>query len=1467
MPINTSAGSLCRDISNLSLKNKLLLALFFLFLFTFHPQFAFGYPEFSDDFESDTLDPFWDKYRENYGNITISTLQAHGGSKALKFTSISGGERSVAVRHQYPVSMIGRASVWAYDPMGGATLYSAFTLESSTLATGAGMSIQDCDATIYTAGCGGYREHPARSLGWHKYEIEITTYNVSCWLDGSVVFSSNVVFMFNFMQLYIAGPSWRPNNTFYYDDFTCNFTSVTPPSTPQLVSPANSYSSSQTTVAFDWNDSVQNTFGIAYYQMQVATASGFGYIVGGGTAAVSQLNGSLYSDVTYYWRVRARDVLGNYSDWSTAYSFSLYSNPPAPVTNLTATPLDGGTVRLDWTKSVSTNTVTYRIYYSTYSDSINYSQVMANIAHPAQTWTSPAFTPGKPVYFSVRAVNPTGNEENNTYIVSATPVTKNGEFEYSDNFDASSINSFWSKSEQYGTASLSTALTHNGARAASLSSVSGGQRYIYLYHNYSNHVYGSVTCWFYDPMGGQTLYAQMSVESATFGRRLAVGVVDWDAANYRAGNETESVTASVARSAGWHKFELIWNSTASSALIDDIVVYSSSAVPGSPPMGPIDKVQFELTGPSWRPNAAFYYDNFYCNVTTFTINKVEIPDEFHSAGSMNVKRGNSSTYSITRLHNGKILAAGGNDGVNCLSSAEIYDPSTGMWTLTSSMPYARAHHCAEMLPDGRVLIAGGLNSGGLLASAVIYNPASGTWSTTGPLSTARAGLASTVLNNGKVLAIGGWVYASGDSYASAACELYDPAAGIWSPTGSLQTARMWSGSSSAAIRLFNGKVLITGGMPQGVTFTNFSSTELYDPGTGLWSYTGSMAVGRRHSFSLTLLPNGKVLVAGGVLDWNGPHTNKAELYNPATGLWTPVTNMPAARADHSATLLANGKVLITGGSETLTSSPLNTALLYNPETSVWTNTGTSMMECRKNNSSVRLLNNTVLVVAGLNLSSTEVYGSTASVFNSPAQDLPQSSNIIVTFYPNYVPVVTYPEPVADLAAEPIEGAMIKLTWTPSISSDASAYAVYYATAIAFLDYSDPADLVSHPAATWTSPALVSGKTYYFVVRAVNSSGNEETNTNIVSATALGSLTGIVKASIKIPQNGKKISGNRLMVMAEITAGSLSDVKQVLFEYKNNNESTTWTTIPPANGNHQNPDLKSPYFIQWDVQNLAAGKYNIRAVATDTSGNADPAPVYITVIADHNDPDMCEKKNEKGEHQKQEKICNQKNNTIKASDDEKNKITQLLIPKGCMTVDSTKVTMITNPVISVPVPERFSCINEFREITLESGKLQGEAELSMQFKDDDGDGNLDGTDIPIASLCVYSYNQAKKEWEKLPSTVNKITKTVIGKTTHFSLFALFGAPASDLAGIKVYPNPFKPSKGHTYVKFDNLTENTRIRIFTLAGDFVFEKEDIDFGDFIWTAVNQSGKEVASGVYICMITNDLGEKKILKIAVIR
>ena len=201
-------------------------------------------------------------------------------------------------------------------------------------------------------------------------------------------------------------------------------------------------------------------------------------------------------------------------------------------------------------------------------------------------------------------------------------------------------------------------------------------------------------------------------------------------------------------------------------------------------------------------------------------------------------------------------------------------------------------------------------------------PSPGTWSPTGSLATGRSSHTATLLPNGKVLVVGGTNF--GGYLASA--ELYDPAAnggvGAWTPTGSLTTAR----ASHTATLLPNGKVLVAGGQTGGVAL---ASAELYDPaansGAGAWTPTGSLATARKYH-TATLLPNGKVLVVGGGTPFFGSDTS-AELYDPAAnggvGAWSATGSFATWRYHgHTATVLLNGKVLVVGGCCVLASAEL-----------------------------------------------------------------------------------------------------------------------------------------------------------------------------------------------------------------------------------------------------------------------------------------------------------------------------------------------------------------------------------------------------------------------------------------------------------------------------------------------------------------------------------------------------------------
>lgn len=185
-----------------------------------------------------------------------------------------------------------------------------------------------------------------------------------------------------------------------------------------------------------------------------------------------------------------------------------------------------------------------------------------------------------------------------------------------------------------------------------------------------------------------------------------------------------------------------------------------------------------------------------------------------------------------------------------------------------------------------------------------------------------------LLSNGKVLFMGGYNMA-GDKIP--APEIYDPATGIWQvkPMAmAIDSNRVYFTTTL----LSNGKVLVAGGRTDdsvGSTF-GLSNAELFDPLTATWTNTGTLNNGRSY-FTATLLPNGKVLVAGGYGNY-GAELSSVELYDPTTGLWTTNGNLLAVHAQHTATLLQNGKVLIAGGVNFDATASATNAEIYDPGT-------------------------------------------------------------------------------------------------------------------------------------------------------------------------------------------------------------------------------------------------------------------------------------------------------------------------------------------------------------------------------------------------------------------------------------------------------------------------------------------------------------------------------------------------------
>ena len=283
-------------------------------------------------------------------------------------------------------------------------------------------------------------------------------------------------------------------------------------------------------------------------------------------------------------------------------------------------------------------------------------------------------------------------------------------------------------------------------------------------------------------------------------------------------------------------------------------------------------------------------------------------------GSMSVPRGD---HQAVLLQNGQVLVAGGSNVSGTLASAELYNPSTGTWTTTGSMITARYNFSLTLLRNGTVLAVQG-------TSAELYSPVTGTWTATGSPTGSVGGPNAALLLDGQVLAIG--------ESNNALSELHNPSTGTWSATDSTGVTSI----NPITPRLPNGDVFVTSGFGSGGT-ASYSTAALYDPSTGQFTMENGPCSCR--AFNGAGLQTGKVLVAGGAISVAGnpyPTTetiNSAELWDLSTQAWTSTGSLRDSRAGYSVTVLPNGQVLVAGGEQITKHSGaviLSSAELYTP---------------------------------------------------------------------------------------------------------------------------------------------------------------------------------------------------------------------------------------------------------------------------------------------------------------------------------------------------------------------------------------------------------------------------------------------------------------------------------------------------------------------------------------------------------
>jgi N-acetylneuraminic acid mutarotase len=302
----------------------------------------------------------------------------------------------------------------------------------------------------------------------------------------------------------------------------------------------------------------------------------------------------------------------------------------------------------------------------------------------------------------------------------------------------------------------------------------------------------------------------------------------------------------------------------------------------------------------------------------------------------------------------RVLVAGGSDGTRtgALSAAARYNPSDSTWTALPDLKAARRRHTVTALPGGTVLVVGGLPSGAQfpapgLPSAEVCDPraAQPSWTLVASMAKPRWGHSAVLLKDGKkVLVTGGTTQRSGSSeQALATAELYDVEERTWKAAEPMTDAR----SGHASVLLGDGRVLVVGGsVPiRQDDHAALAHCEIYDPATGKWSPAGTLNEPRRNHQAV--LVGTTVLAIGGSapgMTADGgfdPFSRRTtERYDVSAGKWSMAQSLPGGRSFHRAVALGTTKVLVVGGTGGARSDTgYENAVLFDTGTGAWTAAG------------------------------------------------------------------------------------------------------------------------------------------------------------------------------------------------------------------------------------------------------------------------------------------------------------------------------------------------------------------------------------------------------------------------------------------------------------------------------------------------------------------------------------------------
>ncbi len=226
------------------------------------------------------------------------------------------------------------------------------------------------------------------------------------------------------------------------------------------------------------------------------------------------------------------------------------------------------------------------------------------------------------------------------------------------------------------------------------------------------------------------------------------------------------------------------------------------------------------------------------------------------------------------------------------------------WLEMGSLKVKRANHTATVLSDGNILVCGGTNGPATLSSCEIYNKYKDEWVMISSMTEARSYHTATLLPNGTVLITGGVQGDIDKSQALNTAEIYFPLTRSFVKVGNMNSQR----AAHTATLLPNGNVLITGGVSSG-TYRN--DAEIFITTANIFVPVSGNIGSARAKHSSILMKDGRVIIVGG---YNATNTlNDCRIFNTSNNLFSPCNPINYARHSHTTHLMDDGRVFIFGG--------------------------------------------------------------------------------------------------------------------------------------------------------------------------------------------------------------------------------------------------------------------------------------------------------------------------------------------------------------------------------------------------------------------------------------------------------------------------------------------------------------------------------------------------------------------------